>query len=659
MGISPNWPYKYVPTQAQWDQAFAAKQDDLGLDPTSRNLLQHGLGDMAIQNANAVAITGGTITGIAGLGTVIPTRADIAALTITATTFWTYDGAQWIHGSVLGPMAIQDATAQWWEIDLSGGMVNAVWFGADREGAIDSLASIQAAIDLSALNGYAYLPGGIYSISGTLIFHGNAALKTAGWNSVVLRTTSATADMISLPYQGTPQPYDIEISGIQFRSAVTRTAGAAIHISTGKSAKIDNIYTYGMFNNFYADGGVSIVVDNVKMQNTVAGGTGFYLTGGANDWFISNVAMDTTDTANQPLAAIYADDFAAAQLNNCDFIHAGYGMLIQPGNGQTVKQFFFEQVAFDTCLNDGIYINPTGTGKVYTLFFTNCWTSSNNNGIHHGSSGTIDSVFYTNHRSNNNQRHGTLLDGGVNAHFTACQMTGNSELSLHTYDAFHVSAGVSSFYINGGLYAQSMQFTNTQGYGVNIETGASDSFIIEGAILSPNYSGNMFDGSTGRNKVIHGNLPLDANFNVWMLLKHSAVAVSTTSVSKTQLASAVVPKMGPDSKIKITLQSSFTNSTKIKQLYLDFGGVNFLTTNWSTSGNVTDRLEFTIANRGATNSQIADRPATTGFGGTGNAAFATGAVDTSTAQTLVISGSTDGTETFTLESYTVEICHTS
>ena len=34
---SPNWPYKYVPTQAQWNAVFAGKQDTLGYVPLNTN----------------------------------------------------------------------------------------------------------------------------------------------------------------------------------------------------------------------------------------------------------------------------------------------------------------------------------------------------------------------------------------------------------------------------------------------------------------------------------------------------------------------------------------------------------------------------------------------------------------------------------------------
>ncbi len=36
MGSAPNWTYGYVPTAAQWNAAFVAKQDDLGYTPVNR-----------------------------------------------------------------------------------------------------------------------------------------------------------------------------------------------------------------------------------------------------------------------------------------------------------------------------------------------------------------------------------------------------------------------------------------------------------------------------------------------------------------------------------------------------------------------------------------------------------------------------------------------
>jgi len=53
--------------------------------------------------------------------------------------------ATYIPGTVAGPMAFQEAGGHYWELDLSGGIVKAAWFGAKT--ATDSTTAFQACLD--------------------------------------------------------------------------------------------------------------------------------------------------------------------------------------------------------------------------------------------------------------------------------------------------------------------------------------------------------------------------------------------------------------------------------------------------------------------------------------------------------------------------------
>jgi hypothetical protein len=72
-------------------------------------------------------------------------RSDIPSFSIQDSYFQTRDGAQWIHGTSAGPMAIQDYSGQWWEIDLSNG-ANVMWFGALNSGVSSPLSGRYATL---------------------------------------------------------------------------------------------------------------------------------------------------------------------------------------------------------------------------------------------------------------------------------------------------------------------------------------------------------------------------------------------------------------------------------------------------------------------------------------------------------------------------------
>lgn len=143
------------------------------------------------------------------------------------------------------------------------------------------------------------------------------------------------------------------------------------------------------------------------------------------------------------------------------------------------------------------------------------------------------------------------------------------------------------------------------------------------------------------------------------LLAASAVAVSVTgTTAETALATVTIPAgaMGLNGAIEVRSSWTHTNSANAKSLRVRLGGIAgtaFLALSNTAAASVSDMRR--IRNRGAANSQVGSCAAatTTPVGSSGNA-LVTGAVDTSAAQDIVISGQLAlNTETITLESYEV------
>jgi hypothetical protein len=101
-------------------------------------------------------------------GALVNVRADIPSLKIRDPYFKTKDGATWIPGTSTGPMAIQDAAAQWWQLDLSLGSM-ATWFGAVAD---NGVTDNHAAFLLADARGAFTIPVGIFGVnSNTTITH--------------------------------------------------------------------------------------------------------------------------------------------------------------------------------------------------------------------------------------------------------------------------------------------------------------------------------------------------------------------------------------------------------------------------------------------------------------------------------------------------------
>ena len=121
------------------------------------------------------------------------TRADIAAVTVWARdSFTTVDGAPWIHGTSAGPMAIQDASGQWWQIDASLPCY-VTWFGT-----VSSGAAIAAAA--SAL-GYVRFPPGSHRISADVTIAVPVYFEPGAYVSIDTTKTLTFSSRVESPRQ--------------------------------------------------------------------------------------------------------------------------------------------------------------------------------------------------------------------------------------------------------------------------------------------------------------------------------------------------------------------------------------------------------------------------------------------------------------------------
>lgn len=239
---------------------------------------------------------------------------------------------------------------------------------------------------------------------------------------------------------------------------------------------------------------------------TASTGVGIYQTGGGDLKISNNVISGDLG----PRAGIAIAATGSTWIDSNDVFIAGNGLIIEPGAGQSVEWLFSSNNAFDTNTGRGIFIDPNSTGVVKGVTFMNDWTSSNSESgfeIGGGAATVIDGIFLIGHRSYGNTKHGFLISQyPINLHFANCQAAGNSAGSAGTYHGLAVGSAASKFTVHGGLYGQAANFTNTQGYGILINAGASNSYEVVGTVVRGNVTAGFEDGGTGTSKVI-SNIP--------------------------------------------------------------------------------------------------------------------------------------------------------
>lgn len=141
---------------------------------------------------------------------------------------------------------------------------------------------------------------------------------------------------------------------------------------------------------------------------------------------------------------------------------------------------------------------------------------------------------------------------------------------------------------------------------------------------------------------------------VAVVVGQSAVPASVTgTLSETTLATIAIPAgaMGVNGSLRVTTKWSMPNNANTKTMFVRLGGT-ILGINVGVTTTTAYNAVTMIQNRGAGNSQIG-----TNGGGIGNiTGQPTATIDTTIAQNLTITGQLGvGTDTLTLEGYTVEI----
>jgi hypothetical protein len=153
-----------------------------------------------------------------------------------------------------------------------------------------------------------------------------------------------------------------------------------------------------------------------------------------------------------------------------------------------------------------------------------------------------------------------------------------------------------------------------------------------------------------------------ADISAVVVLAQSAAPLALTgSTSEASLATISISAnaMGTNGRLRIKTKWTVTGSTNAKTPRVRLGGLAG-TIFWSraetTAANITIDNVTTIENRNSASSQIGGRLGDAAGSGSSSAAFATGALDTTQVQSLVISGQlASSVENMTLESYIVEL----
>jgi hypothetical protein len=353
----------------------------------------------------------------------------------------------------------------------------------------------------------------IFGLGSGEIFEG-AGLHTSGANLVQTTPSSPTLRIIggaigtrnvrfndvtiSYVAQGTAGGNAVELLGgnsyVRVKNLVVIRPYSGIVISgNGTNANdFDSIYVFGSANaGIQVDGTVGGAphITNKFTNLTIDGGT----PGGAG----------STSTG-----LIVSGSIESIYVSNAEIINQLDGIAISSTGSHGTFDAEPMWCRFNNLVVDGNSRYGLDINKMVMAGFSNCIFTSN------GSTGVrlqnVDEVIFSNCSSMRNGQHGWHLSTGAQrVRLIGCSGIGNSVITGNTYDGAHIDAGISDFVIQGGYYANTFSTnamtSNQQRYGVRVDSGASDRYIIANNLVSTNSSAGINDNGSGVNKLVANN----------------------------------------------------------------------------------------------------------------------------------------------------------
>jgi hypothetical protein len=399
-------------------------------------------------------------------------------------------------------------------------------FGAVGDGATDDTAAIQAAIAGAVSNATIYFPSGAYKISASInVISNGILLKGDGRMATGINPTSASIDAFhfgggavgSGPYRSGIEGMQISNprKGVWFDKGCTNCYARDLYI-TGAAVGIQNNgdYTVNPKND-----NIITSLHRVEVENFTQYGFYFYHCG---DAYISE--CQTTGSNLSGKAMMVDSGVTAIYASRCNFLSSATGIEINdsvgispnPGSFRTQPgQMFFSDVLGDTCTNYGWNIS-----NAYQVTLTNCWGGGSTAGVGINIGAASKEITLNGCRALGNSQHGIVLGANANSRVKVigCHSYSNGYATSNTYDGVYVTAGAGNFLIEGcQCYNDTgMGLSETQRYGINIDTGATDYFVVSGNVNMNNLTGGLRDASTGSNKQLFGNIPKEENSAIYL-----------------------------------------------------------------------------------------------------------------------------------------------
>jgi hypothetical protein len=347
----------------------------------------------------------------------------------------------------------------------------------------------------AANGGVIKIPAGQFTYSTPIKISKNLALEGSGKTTLI--STSPTNNQIEV----LPGANHATIAHLMLYTgpAIKPTAGAGIKVNAS-FVRISDVTIWNQY-----DGIRALAIQNVYVDHCDIRAINDDLrTEGTVGLVVSNSKL----YSGGPSTGLHLTSAAGIWLTDVEMYNGLHGIVFDPAADTNVVQVFAKGVVVDTTIQDGILI--AGVGVVGHVDFTDSWTAGSVDG---------NGISFTNPNANGfswtggfirgNHLNGAYIRTGTNIQILAAQISANGQRNI-THDnsyGIRIAPGVRNFRISQCFLGPTGSDNRTQTYGVFIDPGSTDFFQIIDNMDTGDTKGLMADGSTGKHKVVRGNLP--------------------------------------------------------------------------------------------------------------------------------------------------------
>lgn len=332
-----------------------------------------------------------------------------------------------------------------------------------------------------------FFPAGTYRVANemTIDVDKRIQFKGAGRYTSIIKTTSATANIFNVSI---PAWYN-SWSDLGFQSTVTKTAGAAIALTSG-SAIGSNVYRCwmtGIFRGIDANGSQSgnlSVWADLDISAIPNGGRGIKIQGDTINVMIHNATINAGAATTS--ACVEINQSGAVQVTGCDWIQGTNVLLINATAGAGPQACYFTNCFFDQ--PQGSVVKIMGTQTANRIKFTQCGIAptGNNHGVEINGTGAggvgtatalpagisiVDCDIYC--QVGTGTGAGVLVNGCQDVNIQNSRSTGFGGAGGAGIRVIPSASNQTKVRINGCIIGPNSNLTVTNTVGVEIQAGAS------------------------------------------------------------------------------------------------------------------------------------------------------------------------------------------